>query len=307
MEPILGQAGGQAGAASITDGSDATFREDVIDASMSVPVVVDFWAPWCGPCKQLGPAIEKVITNAGGKAKLVKINIDENPAIAGQLRVQSIPAVFGFVGGRPVDGFAGALPESQIKEFVNRLIQMGGGEAGEDPVEQAMEQAAAATEAGDHATAAAIYAQVVQHDPEQIQALAKLAQAYIKLEELEAAREVLAGVPADKANDADVASARSALELAEKAGEAAARLGDLEAKLAANPNDHQARFDLADAQAAMGRSEEAIDNLLHIIQVERGWNDDAARLHLLKVFEALGPTDEAVQSGRRRLSSLLFS
>ncbi|MEQ8443562.1 MAG: co-chaperone YbbN [Alphaproteobacteria bacterium] len=307
MEPILGQAGSQAGAASITDGSDATFREDVIDASMSVPVVVDFWAPWCGPCKQLGPAIEKVITNAGGKAKLVKINIDENPAIAGQLRVQSIPAVFGFVGGRPVDGFAGALPESQIKEFVNRLIQMGGGEAGEDPVEQAMEQATAATEAGDHATAAAIYAQVVQHDPEQVQALAKLAQAYIKLEELEAAREVLAGVPADKASDADVASARSALELAEKAGEAAARLGELEATLAANPNDHQARFDLADAQAAMGRSEEAIDNLLHIIQVERGWNDDAARLHLLKVFEALGPTDEAVLSGRRRLSSLLFS
>jgi len=306
MEPILGQAGGQAGAAAVTDGSDATFREDVIDASMSVPVVVDFWAPWCGPCKQLGPAIEKVIANTQGKAKLVKINIDENPAIAGQLRVQSIPAVFGFVGGRPVDGFAGALPESQIKEFVSRLIQMAGGDA-EDPIEQAMEQASEAADAGDYATAAGIYAQVVQHDPEHVSAIAKLAQAYLKLDELDAARQVLSGVPEDKADDAEVTSARAALELAEKAGEAASQLGELEAKLEANPNDHQARLDLADAQAAMGQSEEAIDNLLHIIMVDRGWNDDAARLHLLKVFEALGPTDEAVVSGRRRLSSLLFS
>ncbi len=177
MEPLIGQADAQAGAAAIIDGSDATFREDVMEASLQTPVIVDFWAPWCGPCKQLGPALEKAVTKAAGKIKLVKINIDENPAIAGQLRVQSIPAVFGFVGGRPVDGFAGALPESQIKDFINRLIAAAGGEAGDDPIEQAMEQAEAAVEAGDFGTAAAIYGQVVEHDPENKKALGKLAQA----------------------------------------------------------------------------------------------------------------------------------
>ena len=307
MEPLIGQADAQAGAAAIIDGSDATFREDVMEASLQTPVIVDFWAPWCGPCKQLGPALEKAVTKAAGKIKLVKINIDENPAIAGQLRVQSIPAVVGFVGGRPVDGFAGALPESQIKDFINRLIAAAGGEAGDDPIEQAMEQAEAAVEAGDFGTAAAIYGQVVEHDPENMKALGKLAQAYIKLEELDAAQALLDEVPEAKAQDPDIASARAALEFAAKAAEAEGKLAPLEAALAANPNDHQARFDLAEAQAAMGQSEEAIDNLLYIIQTDRGWKDDAARLQLLKVFEALGPTDPEVLSGRRRLSSLLFS
>lgn len=306
MEPIIGQPSG-AGAGAIIDGSDATFAQDVIEASQQTPVIVDFWAPWCGPCKQLGPALEKTVTAAGGKVKLVKINIDENPGVAGQLRVQSIPTVYAFLDGRPVDGFQGALPESQLKDFVKRLTDAAGGDDGEDPVEAALEQADTAAEAGDHGTAAAIYGQVLQHDPTHAKAAGKLAQAYIKLEEIDAAREVLSAVSADKAQDPDVASAKAALELAEKASEAAGKLGPLEEAVAADPKNHQARFELAEAQAAMGRSEEAIDNLLHIIQTEKGWNDDAARLQLLKVFEALGPTDPEVISGRRRLSSLLFS
>lgn len=307
MESLFGQASAQAGASAISDGTDATFREDVIDASMAVPVIVDFWAPWCGPCKQLGPAIEKVVTAAQGQVKLVKVNIDENPAVAGQLRVQSIPAVFGFVGGRPVDGFAGALPESQIKEFVTRLIKMSGAEPGGDPVAEAMEQADAAYEAGDFASAAAIYGQVVQHDPSQISAVAKLAQSYAKLGEFEAAEAVLAEVPDDKAEDPEIVSAKGAVQLAAKAGEAEQQLATLQAALDADEKNHQARSDLAEALAALGRSEEAVDHLLHIIRTDRGWNEDGARLQLLQLFEALGPTDPAVLSGRRQLSSLLFS
>lgn len=307
MEPLFGQQAQPAGSEQmIIDGTDAGFREEVMEASQTVPVIVDFWAPWCGPCKQLGPALEKAVTAARGKVRLVKINIDENPAIAGQLRVQSIPAVYAFIGGRPVDGFAGALPESQIKDFVARMIQAAGGDA-EDPVEAALEQANAAMETGDFATAAAIFGQVLEHDPENVTAIAKLASAYIKLGETEAAAEVLSMVPADKQGDADVASARAALELAQKAAELDGKIGPLLEAVEANPEDHQARFDLAEAQAAVGQSEEAIDNLLTIIGKNRGWNDDAARLQLLKVFEALGPMDPAVQSGRRRLSSVLFS
>lgn len=308
MEPIIGQAGtAPGGGVDIVDGSDATFAEDVLDASMERPVIVDFWAPWCGPCKQLGPAIEKVVTAAAGAVKLVKIDIDQNPAVAGQLRVQSIPAVFGFVGGRPVDGFAGALPESQIKEFIQRLAQMAGQNIGPDPIEEALEQAQIAADAGDHATVAAILGQVLEHDPENASVIGRLASAYIKLGEIEAAGEILKGVPEDKAGDADVASARAALELAEKASESEGKVAELTAMVDANAADHQSRLELAEALAAVGDSENAIDHLLHIIQVQRDWNDGAARLSLLKIFEALGPTDPLTLSGRRRLSSLLFS
>ncbi len=314
MEPLIGQgtpngtAKGPngAGGAAIIDGSDATFRADVMEASLKCPVLVDFWAPWCGPCKQLGPLLEKIVTSYGGKVRLVKINIDESPMIAQQLQVQSIPAVFGFVGGRPVDGFAGAQPESTIRDFIQRLLSASGADVG-DPVEEAMAQADKAVETGDFATAAAIYGEVLEHDPENFKAAAKLAQTYTKLGEIEAAEAILAEIPVAKSQDPDVLSARAALDLASKASEAEGKLAALEAQVAANPKDHQARYDLADAQASLGQSEEAVDNLLHIIQADRGWKDDAARLQLLKVFEALGPMDPAVQSGRRRLSSLLFS
>ncbi len=307
MEPLIGQADAQAGAAAIIDGSDATFRQDVMEPSQTTPVIVDFWAPWCGPCKQLGPALEKAVTAAGGKVRLVKINIDESPMIAQQLQVQSIPAVFGFVGGRPVDGFAGAQPDSAIRDFIARLLKAAGNDDSQDPIEAALEQADAAIEAGDFAMAAGIFGQVLEHDPENFKVAAKLAQAYIKLGEVEAAKAILAEIPVAKSQDPDVLSAHAALELADKAAEAQTQLADLEAKLAADPKDHQARLDLAEAQAAVGQSEEAVDNLLHIIQVNKDWNDGAARLQLLKVFEALGPMDPVVQSGRRRLSSLLFS
>ena len=306
MEPIIGQPDG-AGAESIVDGSEQTFAADVIEASMQVPVIVDFWAPWCGPCKQLTPALEKAVTKAKGKVKLVKIDVDQSPTIAQQLQIQSVPTVYGFVKGRPVDGFMGAKPESELKDFIDRLIKMNGGEPGEDPVEQAMEQAADAEKAEDYATAAAIYSQVVQHDPENVTAMAKLAHVYVKLGEIEAAQEILNGIPDEQAAHSDVAAVRAALELAGKAGEAAQKIDSLKAKVDADPKDHQARFELAEAQAAVGENEEAVDNLLHILMVDKGWNDGAARLQLLKVFEALGPTDPVTISGRRRLSSLLFS
>lgn len=291
----------------VKDSDTASFAADVLDASMETPVIVDFWAPWCGPCKTLGPAIERVVNNAAGAVKLVKIDIDQNPEIAQQMRVQSIPAVFAFAGGRPVDGFVGALPESQIKSFVDRVVQAAGGAQGDNPIDAAFEQAEAAVEAGDFQAAGGIYQQLVQHDPGNLKAIAGFANALIKLDQWEAAEQFLAQLPPEQRDADELASVRAALELAAKAGEAEGELASLLAQVSQNPSDLQARFDLANAQAALAQNEEAIDNLLTIMETNRSWNEDAARLQLLKVFEALGPMDPITVAGRRRLSSLLFS
>ncbi|HEV2558732.1 MAG TPA: thioredoxin [Microvirga sp.] len=286
----------------IKDTTTATFRQDVLAESMKQPVLVDFWAPWCGPCKQLTPVLEKAVKAAGGKVKLVKMNIDENPQIAGQLGVQSIPAVFAFQRGQPVDGFMGALPESQVKGFIERLV----GPMGPSAADDLMAEAAALTAEGDAAGAAELYAAVLTQDPENVAALAALAKLHADLGDIEGAKRFLAMAPQGKANDPALAGARAAIELAEQA----ASLGDLaglQRRVEADPLDHQARFDLAIALNAKGRREDAVNHLLDIVRRDRTWNEDGARKQLVQFFEAWGPTDEMTVAGRRRLSSLLFA
>ncbi len=277
------------------------FVHDVIDASREVPVLVDFWAPWCGPCRQLTPVLEKAVRAAKGAVKLVKLNIDEHPQIPTQMGVQSIPAVFAFSDGQPIDGFMGALPEARVKAFIARLI----GDAGADTAAD-LETAEAALGSGDLNTAAQIFGEVLQKDAENAQAAAGLAKCYIKTGDLARAEQTLALVPPAKAESAPVTSARAALELARKTANA----GDVEAlsaKVAADPADHQARFDLALALAAKGERTRALDELLAIVRKERGWNDEAARKQLVQLFEAWGANDPATLAGRQKLSSLLFA
>ena len=285
----------------VKDTTTKTFREDVLTESVKQPVLVDFWAPWCGPCKQLQPIIEKVVKAAGGKVKLVKMNIDENPEIAGQLGIQSIPAVIAFQRGQPVDGFMGALPESQVKGFIERLV----GPLGPGATEELIAQAQAAQAEGDPAGAASLFAAVLAQEPENVAALAGLARVELDAGNLEGARGVIAAVPDAKMADPAVASIIAAIELAEKS----ASLGDtaeLEAKLVQNANDHQARFDLAMALAAKEKRDEAVDHLIEIIKRDRTWDEDGARRQLLQFFEAWGPMDETSIAGRRKLSAVLF-
>jgi putative thioredoxin len=283
----------------IKDATDKSFMADVIEASRTQPVIVDFWAPWCGPCRQLTPALEKAVNAAKGAVKLVKVNIDENPRIAGQLRVQSIPTVYAFQNGQPIDGFQGALPESQVKAFIERLT--GPGEP--DTIEALLEMAKESLEVGDLGGAAQAYAGVLQAEPTHVKAIAGLARCYLTGGETERAAEIVAMAPAD-ANDPDLAGVRAALALA-AAG--ASETAPFERRLAADPNDHEARFELAKAMAAAGKLDIAADHLLHIIEKDRMWNEEAARKQLLTVFEAAGPMAEVSKTGRRRLSSILFA
>jgi len=278
------------------------FVKDVIEESRRQPVVVDFWAPWCGPCKQLTPVLEKAVKGAKGKAKLVKMNIDDHPSIPGQMGIQSIPAVIAFVNGQPIDGFLGALPESQVTAFIERLIKdrVGGEERDQ------LKEADAALLDGDATAAAEIYAEVLAKDATNTHALAGLARAYVETGAIEQAKQTLTLVPQSKQNDAAVGAARAALELAEQA-KSLGPLAELEQKVAANPLDHQARYDLAVALNAQGRRQEALDHLLEIVRRDRKWNDDGARKQLVQLFDAWGLTDEATVEGRRRLSSILFA
>jgi putative thioredoxin len=278
------------------------FMKDVIEDSKRQPVLVDFWAPWCGPCKQLTPILEKTVKAAKGKVKLAKMNIDDHPAIPGQMGIQSIPAVIAFSNGQPVDGFMGALPESQVVAFLERLTKGKIGSEDQDLLKAADE----ALTNGDAAGAADIYAQLLAEDPNNIPALAGLARSYVETGNIEQAKKTLAMVPEAKINDASVAAARAAIELAEKA-KSVGPIDELQAKVAADPLDHQSRFDLATALNAAGRREEAANNLLEIIRRDRKWDEDGARKQLVQFFEAWGFADPAAVEGRKRLSSILFA
>lgn len=305
MEPSITQASAGAptgDAGLIKDTTTETFAADVIQASQEVPVIVDFWAPWCGPCKTLGPMIEKIVLEARGAVRLVKMNIDDHPAIAQQLRVQSIPAVFAFKGGQPVDGFVGAVPESQIREFITKLT----GDLGPSPIDQALSVALQAFEDGDLSTAAQTYAGVLQEDQGRPEAIAGLAKCYLANGDIERAQQTLQLTPPDARNHPDILSADAAVSIAERSADTG-ETDELNAQLEKNPNDHQIRFDLALALNARGDKEAAVEALLEIVARQRNWNDEAARKQLVELFDAYGPKDDVTLSGRRRLSSLLFA
>ena len=300
---MLGIGGGMAAADSaVKDTTTQGFVKDVIEESKHQPVLVDFWAPWCGPCKQLTPILEKVVKAAKGKVKLVKMDIDKHPEIPGQMGIQSIPAVIAFSNGQPVDGFMGALPESQVVEFLARLTK--GKVAPEE--RDLLKEADEALAAGDAVAAANLYGELVTQDGGNVAALAGLARCYVETDALDQARQTLDLVPEAKRNEAPVAAARAALEVAEQAKKVGP-VDELERKVAADPLDHQARFDLAVALNANNRRQEALDHLIEIVRRDRKWNDDGARKQLVQFFEAWGPTDEATLDGRKRLSSILFS
>ena len=285
----------------VKDGSDAEFMTDVVEASKTQPVIVDFWAPWCGPCRTLTPAIEKAGRAARGKVKLVKIDVDANPAFAGQLKVQSIPTVYAFKDGQPVDGFQGAIPESQIKAFIERLT---GESSGASDLDQILSMGEESLGLNDLGGAAQAFAQALQLDPKNEKAIAGMARVYLADGDADQARQTIAMAP-DPSKEPLVNSVRAQLSLG--AGAPVALTSEQEAKVAADPGDHQARFDLALALAASGQLEPAVDHLLKIVAADRDWNEQAARKQLLTIFEAAGPTSEIARDGRRRLSSILFA
>ena len=305
---ILEQGSGpapQAAADLIKETTTQTFVKDVIEESKRQPVLIDFWAPWCGPCRQLTPIIEKAVRAANGKVKLVKMNIDHHPAVPQQMGIQSIPAVIAFVNGQPADGFMGAVPESQVTAFINKLTA-GMPAPGEPNIAEILQEAEAVLAEGDPAAAAQIYAEVLAIDATNIPGIAGLAKCYLATGAIEQAKQTLEMVPESKRNDAAVKAVQAALDLAEQA-QAVGPVAELEQKVAANPLDHQARFDLATALNAGGQRTEATQQLLEIVKRDRKWNEDGARKQLVQLFEAWGPTDEATVEGRKKLSTILFS
>lgn len=313
MEPIntgdgtVGQASGAGAGPAIKDSDTAGFMTDVIEASKDALIVVDFWATWCGPCKTLTPTLEKVVTNSRGAARLVKIDVDKNPDLSGQLRIQSIPTVYAFKNGQPVDAFQGALPESEVQKWLDQMIAQHGGAVEASPIDQALAAAEEAMEADDISGAGALYAQVLNHDAQNAKALAGMARCYLAAGKIDKAREIVDQIGEDLHKDNDIHAVISALELAESGSAAAGETDSLRARLASDPADLQTRFDLAVALYGGGDAEAAIDELVEVFRRNREWNDDAARQQLLKIFEALGPMDPVTLAGRRKLSSILFS
>lgn len=289
----------------IKDASEASFMADVIETSKTVPVIVDFWAPWCGPCKTLGPALEAAVTKARGKVKMVKIDVDKNQGIAGQLRIQSIPTVYAFVNGQPVDGFTGAQTPAAIDDFIARVVAQTPGGA-DDGLDEALEAAAQMLDAGEIEDAAQTFTAILGEDEGNLAAIAGLARCHLALGQIDQAKDVLARAPEAKAGDAAILAVKAQIELAEAAA-GAGDLDELQAQVDSDANDHQARFDLAEAMLANKQTEAAIDQLLELFRRDRDWNEGAAKTQLIKVFDSLGPKDPLALKGRRRLSSLAFA
>jgi len=289
----------------IKDVSEADFMAEVIDASQTVPVIVDFWAPWCGPCKTLGPALEEAVKKAKGAVKMARVNVDENQMIAGQLRIQSIPTVYAFWKGQPVDGFQGAVAPSEIDAFVTRVAQQGDG-AADGGLDDAIAAAEEMLEQGAATDAAQTFAAILQEDGKNARAYAGMVRAHIAMDDLDQAEAILNGAPAEISTAPEMEAAHAALDLARQAAEAGP-VGDLQRAVEADPDNHQARFDLAQALYANGRTEEAVEELLELFRRDRAWNDEAAKKQLFTIFEALKPSDPVAQRGRRRLSSMIFA
>ena len=302
----LGLSAGPDAADLIKDGSEATFMQDVVEMSQTTPVIVDFWAPWCGPCKTLGPMLEDAVTAAKGAVKMVKINVDEAQMIASQLRIQSIPTVYAFWQGQPVDGFQGAVPQSEITAFVDRVIQASGGEAPGAGLDDAVAAAEDMLTEGAAVDAAQTFAAILGEDPNHAGAYGGLVRAHLAMDDLDQAEAILNGAPAEISDSAEVEAAHAQLQLARQAADAGP-VAELRAAVEANPDDHQARFDLAQALHASGETEAAVDALLDLFKRDAEWNDGAAKAQLFTIFDALKPNDPIVLNGRRRLSSMIFA